>query len=199
MRFLWFPAIVVAAALISGCESAVAEPLDFSKTNSIDEEWHHFSERLAVVIADLHEHDFLILSEKKRNVYIQFASGGRAGIRVEAVSEQFFPDLDKEDKMNLDELGWSPPTYILGPKGEKVPGGSCNYSIDPDKMSSAKLADLVVRTFCLVYHTPHPGDLQYRAFHAPNTEMRFPTLGLELAPDPAASVNSSQPKPSPAQ
>jgi len=199
MRFLSFPAIAIAAALFSGGACAIAEPLDSPKSNSIDEEWHHFADRLTAVLGSLHEHEFLILSEKKRNVYIQFASGGRAGLDVEAVSKQFFPDLSKEGKMNLDELGWSPPTYILGPNGEQVPGGSCNYSIHPDNMSSAALADLVVRTFCLVYHTRHPADLQYHSFRAPNTNIEFPALGLEWVPQPSASSKSSQPKPSPAQ
>lgn len=189
MRFVCFPAIAIAAVLVSGCASdhraALKKPGAFSKSPSIDEEWHRFAERLSVVIGHLRKHDFLIISEKKRNVYIQFAAGGSLGMRVEAVSEQFYPNLGKNEKETLRDFGWRPPTYVLGPRSKGPPHGSCNYYIDVSKMSSSTLADLVVRTFCDVYRTRRPTALQYRAFSDTGDhhyEIRFPLLDVKGEP-----------------
>jgi hypothetical protein len=146
---------------------------------------------LSVVIGDLKKHEFLIISEKRRNVYIQIAAGGSLGTRVEAVSEQFYPDLGKNEQKTLRDFGWKPPTYILGPKSKGPPGGSCNYYINVGKTSSSTLADFIVRTFREVYRTRSPKALQYRAFGDTgdhNYEIRFPTLGLK--PEPRSQIES---------
>jgi hypothetical protein len=169
----------------SGQEASVQDPWKFSNVVVTREEWGGFSKRLAVVIRDLHKRDFLIISEKTRNVYIQLADGGTLGIRVEAASEQFYPGLQKEDILTLKELGWKSPTYILKPNPGPEPDGSCNYYFDADNMSATALADFVVRTLRDVYETPFFGELKYRAFHDGGREDRhdieFPALGLEQA------------------
>ena len=187
--FLRFSTIAIAAVLISGCASdhraALNKPPEFSESPSIDKEWHVFAEGLSVTIGGLQKHQFLIISEKKRNVYIQFAAGGNLGMRVEAVSEQFYPDLGEGQRKMLRDFGWMPPTYVLGPRSKGPPGGSCNYYISVSKTSSSALADFVVRTFCDVYRTRRPTALQYRAFGDKGDfkyDLRLPSLGLELEP-----------------
>lgn len=189
MKVLQFPAIAIAAVLIAGCASdhraALNKTLEFSKSPSIDKEWHCFAERLSAVIGSLQKYEFLILSEKTRNVYIQFAAGGSLGMTVEAVSEQFCPSVGKNEKEKLRDLGWRPPTYVLGQRSMGPAHGSCNYYIDAGKTPPAALADLVVRTFCGVYHTPLPESLQYQAFfdnHVYHYDIPLPALGLEPKP-----------------
>lgn len=187
MRSLWITVLMLASILSFSCavnRSDVTEDWAYSRIPAINEEWHQFAGRLSLVIGELRRHEFLILSERKRNVYIQLASGGSLGMQAEAVSEQFYPGVGENEKKMLRILGWKPPTYFLGSatKGPRG-GGSCNYYINAGNVAPSKLADFITRTFCDVYCTRTPAALQYRAFgDTPNGtyELRFPELGLRL-------------------
>jgi len=160
-------------------------PPQFRKTPSADEEWRRLGRRLAIVIKDLDEDEYLIISEKKRNIFVQFSAQGSFGIRVEAVSAQFYREgvtLGREEKKMFRALGWRRPTYVKKPGMSEPPDGSCNYYVDTVDASPSDLAELAVRTFHSVYGTRHPWSLQYRAFGSDNYEIRFPTLGLKREP-----------------
>jgi hypothetical protein len=105
--------------------------LRFSQALSTKKEWQNLAGRLAMVIADLDEDEYLIISEKERNVYVQFAAQGFFGMRVEATSPEFFFESDvkfsEEEKKALPAMGWRKPTYVRKPDMDEPPGGSCNY------------------------------------------------------------------------
>lgn len=154
----------------------------FLQAPSTEQEWRNLARRLALVIADLEEDEYLIVTEKKRIVYVQFAAQGFFGMRVEAVSPSFF-ELDvrfsKKEKKRLLAMGWRNPTYVWEPGMNEPPDGSCNYYMDVVSPSYAALAELAVRTLREVYRTRHPSSLQYKAFGEEGHSIRFPTLGLK--------------------
>lgn len=157
----------------------------FPKAPSTEEEWKNLITRLALVIADLSEDEYLVVSEKKRVVYVQFAAQGFFGIRVEAVSRAFSGsdvNFSKKKKKILRAMGWRKPTYAKKPGVAEPPDGSCNYYIDARSASCEELATLAVRTLRDVYCTRHPSSLQYYAFGKEmekDYDIRFPTLGLK--------------------
>ena len=122
------------------------------------------------------------LSQKMRNVYVQFTAQGFYGMRIEAVGNEFLEPSDqliKDDVQKLLKIGWHSPTYKRSKADPEPPVGSCNYYIDVDKpVPYSKLAAIATRTLQQVYCTRHPGYLQYNAI-GPNYSVRFPTLGLK--------------------
>ena len=47
-----------------------------------DKEWDRLADNLAVCLADLSEDEFLILSSKRANYFVQFAAQGQFGMRM---------------------------------------------------------------------------------------------------------------------
>jgi len=152
---------------------------------STDKAWQEFGHHLAQSLADMDEGEHLIIEEKKRTVYVQFAALGFSGMRVEAVSSTYcLPEveLSKEDLNTLRALGWNPPTYIPSKTIPTPKTGSCNYYLDVDfPVSSCGLAELTVQTLRTVYHTAHPRLLHYLAFGPLGNayQIRFSNLGIE--------------------
>lgn len=159
--------------------------------------WPPFAQKLAAVLARLEEDQYLILAVKKSNRYIQFASQGSYGIRVETTSNNF---LSKQEKLNerqltaLTEAGWHAPTGKPAestPEGD--PDGSPNFFVEfSEPVSFEAVANFTVRTFTEILRVPHPGFLQYEAFD--DTEgtweaMALPELGLKQG-KPAAPADN---------
>ncbi len=77
------------------------------------EEWCPFTERLTETLSAMGEGQFLVLTSKTDNRYVQFAAQGPSGMRAETVSNSF---LDAEhlhsqqDLLTLRSLGWNDPT-----------------------------------------------------------------------------------------
>ena len=164
---------------------------------ALSKEWELLGKRLALVIADLEEDDYLIISEKERNIYVQFSAQGYYGMRMEAVGNEF---LDRADRLTRDVqrtlrlLGWRMPTYKRAKVDSEPPVGSCNYYIDADKpVSFSQLAAVAVQTLQQVYCTRHPGALQYRALGPDGYSIRFPTLGLKKEVTGDAIQNTKDP------
>ena len=152
---------------------------------STDKAWQEFGHHLAQSLADMDEGEHLIIEEKKRTVYVQFAEQGFSGMRVEAVSSTFcLPEveLSKEDLETLRAIGWNPPTYIQSKSIPAPKSGSCNYFMDiAFPVSYSSLAEMAVQTLRTVYHTAHPRLLHYLAFGPQKNpyQIRFSTLGIE--------------------
>ncbi len=87
-------------------------------------------------------------------------------------------------------LGWNPPTSLppeLRPPGVPSDAGSPNFYVDQRRAARpSTLARLAVRTLRKVYHTKHPSDLEYRAFHRSGERIRLPLAFTDPAPAPAA-------------
>lgn len=163
--------------------SPKTSPVKFPPTLSTAKEWERLAKRLAKVIEDLEEDEYLIISEKKRNVYVQFAAQGFFGMRVEAAGNEFLGvdvQLPKDAQRTLRSLGWLSPTYVKTKVRSEPPDGSCNYYIDADtSVPFAVLARVAIQTLQQFYRTRHPGDLQYKAFGSSGYMIRFPSLGLK--------------------
>jgi len=149
--------------------------------------WPPFAQKLAAVLAKLEEDQYLILMVKQSNRYIQFASQGSFGIRVETTSNHYLSKQEKLDERQiaaLIEAGWHAPTGNPNdstPEGD--PDGSPNFFAEfSAPVSFEAVANLTVRTFTEILRVPHPGSLQYEAFDDPNGNgeaIDLPELGLK--------------------
>jgi hypothetical protein len=148
--------------------------------------WERFTGALAECLTDLVEDEFLVISNKTINYYIQFAGQGRFGMRAEASCNQYIepPEawLDQDDYRAMASLGWHRAT---SPRHEKMqgkpdPDGSPNFFMDVDyPVDSGKVAQLTVQTFRTVFRIGHAGNLQYKAFSRSGDKIRFPCLHIK--------------------
>lgn len=152
--------------------------------------WAPFTRALADVLAVLGDDQFLILSGKSRNVFVQFACQGPQGLRAEAVSNAYLePEeaLDRAALARLRTLGWRQPS---GPAEwtdtpEKCPDGSPNFFREwPVPVPVADAAALAVTTLREIYGIPHPSFLVYTAFERGGRALLLPTLRVGRAPEP---------------
>ena len=147
-------------------------------------EWRVLADAVADCLVDLQEDEFLILSYKRANYFVQFAAQGSFGMRVEATCNSFIaPDavLTDEQYQVMAQLGWQRATELLQESGApQDPNGSPNFFLDvPHPIDLEALGQLTVATFRTVYGILHPGELQYRSFSEDGASIRFPTLGLK--------------------
>ncbi len=155
------------------------------KAASTKEEWARLTSNLAACLGDLDEDEFLIISSKQANLYVQYAAQGQFGMRAEAACNSFIEPLTAlltvEQFEQMVSLGWNratnPPPMELG---EPEPAdGSPNFYIDaPHPVDLVALAALGTETLRDVYVIRHPGALEYKAFAKDGTLIRFPTLRI---------------------
>lgn len=153
---------------------------------SAEAEWVRFASDLALCLGDLDEDEFLIVSAKRANYYVQFASQGKFGLRAEAACNTYILPLDAvltvEDYELMAQLGWNRATNH--PPEESVesdpPDGSPNFFVDfPSPIDFTAVATLATASLRKVYRIGHPGDLKYEAFASNDTQIRFPTLRIK--------------------
>lgn len=176
-----------------------------SSSVAVSEVWGPFAMSVAGVVARLKEDQFVIISAKRSNRFIQFAGQGSYGLRAEVVANAFLHPDERIDEAGLEDLrnlGWCAPTG--SPEAatpELAPDGSPNYFMQcPTPVDSTKLADVAVQTLRQVLGVSHPGFLEYESFDADGKRLSFPSLGLRKARkkakppstvDPAAAVLSA--------
>ena len=189
-----------------GDSSVVFEPVDveardyadelfglrgaFEKTPKADEEWARFASDLAACLSVLEEDEYLILSYKRANLFVQFAGQGNFGMRAEAVSNVYITPrramLSAEQYQKMVGLGWEPPTEFPPSETGLPPDidGSPNFFLDlANPVDFDRAAQLAVATFRGIYRIRHPEMLQYKAFcSVDNSPIRFPTLRLKMEP-----------------
>jgi hypothetical protein len=149
---------------------------------SADQEWERFTGDLALCLADLSEDEYLVLTAKRVNYFIQFAAQGQFGMRAEATSNVYVEPpgavLSADAYEAMKQLGWRLPTEV--PDSPPDPDGSPNFFMDlSNPIDFGSLAALAVQTFRLVYHIDHPGKLRYKSFSSGGADIRFPTLRLK--------------------
>lgn len=161
----------------------VDEMVAFGQTDS---DWMQFEHDLADTLQGLGEDDFLVVSAKHRQCFVQFAGQGRFGMRVEAVSNNYIQDpqarLSPVDVAHMGRLGWNPPTGSADAEmaHELGPDGSPNFFVDaPYPVDFDELARRTVQTLRHVYRIDHPGWLQYQAFTSHGEQIRFPGLRIK--------------------
>jgi len=148
--------------------------------------WAQFAQRLSPVLQGLQEDQYLVVSAKQSNLYVQFAGQGFYGLLMETTSNQYLSETEQLDDSQIDmltKLGWNRPTDDLkAEEKEKGPEGSPNYYIDnPRPVDFEGVSRLAVMTFSHVHRIPHPGYLEYDAFDSRGNPVHFPDLGLKRA------------------
>jgi len=162
--------------------------------NCISVAWPTFAEKLAAVLGNLEEDQFLILLVKRTDQFVQFAAQGSFGIRIETTSSSYLPkteQLNEQQISTLIDIGWIEPT---GKPSESTPeydpDGSPNFFMEFSvPVSFEAVANLAIRTLAEILRVPHPGFLQYEAFDAEGNEIALPTLGLKQADRTAQDGN----------
>lgn len=148
------------------------------------EAWKCFAYELASALRALEEDEWLILSLKHRNRFVQVMNQGGAGFRAEAVSDFYLEDgdhLSEHDQGALLELGWDAPTNLPDEFGHR-PDGSPNYFLDlAHPVPLDELALLAVNTLLHVYGAVHPNALEYSTGSMDSASIRFPNLGIRRA------------------
>lgn len=159
--------------------------------------WPPFAQKLAAILAKLEEDQYLILAVKQSNRFIQFASQGAFGIRVETTSNNYLNKQEKLDERQIAALikaGWHAPTGTSTESTpEADPDGSPNFFAEfSTPVSFEEVANLTICTFTEILRVPHPVFLQYEAID--DTEgawstMDLPELGLKQAQPTAPADN----------
>ena len=149
-----------------------------------DAEWTTLAGTLANCLADLEEDEFLIISYKRANYFVQFAAQGSFGMRAEASCNSFIEpeaSLIDDQYATMAGLGWQRATELVSESGvSDDPDGSPNFFLAiTGPVNHSALGQLAVKTFRTVYGVTHPGDLQYSSFGENGLLIRFPTLGLK--------------------
>jgi len=150
----------------------------------VSRDWAPFARNLSRVLARLEEDQFLILSAKRGNRYLQFSGQGAWGTRIEVGSNQF---LKGEDRLTRQEVAWLRTHGWKAPTGtpkqatpDKDPDGSPNYFIDvPSHIGASDCVSMIVDTLIHGLSFHHPGALSYEAFDAAGKVLSFQELGLK--------------------
>lgn len=168
----------------SDAASAARSLADAPRQARTVDAWKFFACELATALRGLEEDEWLVLSLKRRNRFVQFMCQGGAGCRVEAVSDFYLEDgdhLSERDRGALLELGWDAPTSLPDEFGHR-PDGSSNYFLDlANPVPWDELALLAVNTLVLVHGAGHPNALEYSTGGEDKASIRFPSLGIRRA------------------
>lgn len=151
--------------------------------------WPLFEQKLVAALEQLVEDQYLILQVKQSNRFIQFASQGSFGIRIETTSNHYLSKQEKLDERQIADLiqaGWQAPTgNSAGSTPEDDPDGSPNFFAEfSAPVSFEAVARLTVSTIAEILRIPHPGLLEYEAFDDTEGEwatMLITGLGLKQA------------------
>lgn len=173
----------LAATEIGALISMPAPPLTFTAQPSAEEEWARFSVNLALVLADLDEDEYLILSSKRTGLFVQFAAQGQFGMRAEAISNNYkkAKHMPNEACNVMQNLGWNAPTNLpeeSDPEGH-TPDGSPNFFVDvAEPVPYDAIVSLAIATLRFVFLVGHPAELEYCSYGARIDSIRFPTLRI---------------------
>jgi len=173
--------------------SASTNPVgDMPQRLSID--WPPFTEKLAGVLGALEEDQFLVISVKLTNRFVQFAAQGSFGMRAETTSNDYLTASERLGTRQLAALeaaGWCGPTGTAGESTpEKDPDGSPNFFVEYDAPVPFKdVAELAMHTLAEILRVPHPGFLEYEAFDTSGNAILLPSLGLKRATRPAQTTD----------
>lgn len=144
--------------------------------------WRAFAVRLAGALAARPE-AFVVLQVKGAPHYLQVATGGAGGARVEAIGDGYLPEgakLGPEQLALLEALGWRAPTgRPEDPEASRPPGWSPNFHRDyPQPVPWSEVAELAVATLARVFGVAGPEGLVYQAMDGEERRLSIPELGL---------------------
>jgi hypothetical protein len=150
--------------------------------------WDAFETSLAAALSVLEE-EFLVVSAKVGNRFVQFNVCPEEGVFAETVSNAYLGPEEKLDAGQLAELlslGWAAPTHAPdSPDPIAAPKGSPNHFREfPRPYSCADVARFAVRTLTGPLHVASPADLEYKAFDDEGHPVTLPSLPIERLPLP---------------
>lgn len=151
--------------------------------------WPAFEEKLAKVLQEMQEDEYLIISKKGEHSFVQFAAQGAAfGCRIETLSNFYRAENNQLSEAQITALlnmGWNPPTNDPeSSTSENDPDGSPNYFLEfPVPLDVGGLTGLTVRTLTEILSVGHPAQLEYSAFDSDGNSILMPELGLKLRID----------------
>ncbi len=148
--------------------------------------WSPFEHKLAVTLAGLEEDQYLILSVKGTNRFVQFAAQGAFGMRVETTSNSYLSTQEQlyaKQISSLLEAGWQAPTGSANESTpENDPDGSPNFFVEfVAPVALRSVAKLAIQTFTMILNVPYPLALEYEAFESDGEVLTLPELGLKQA------------------
>lgn len=164
------------------------------RLQSLPAHWQAFGERLQTELSRMVEDQFLVITIKETNRFVQFAAQGAKGMRAEATSNHFLSGrerLDAKEMRALVKLGWHSPTGSPEEATpERDPNGSSNFFLDiAHPIDFEYLAALAIRSLSEVYGAPHEGFLQYAAFEYGGGSFALPALQIKReSTDPALKM-----------
>lgn len=170
------------------------------EAQALSSAWVPFVHRLAQALEKLLEDQYLIITKKGTNEFIQFASQGFYGLRVETISNHYRDEANQLSDVqiaNLLDIGWSAPTNNPDKSTPAAdPDGSPNFFAEfPLPLYVIEIAQMAVKTFTEVLNLNHPAFLEYEAFSSDGNSLPIPQLGLKLAIRSEKSAkNSALPK-----
>lgn len=155
----------------------------YDSTKAVSRDWPLFSEKLTSVLSKLEEGQYLIVSAKNSNRFVQFAGQGAWGMRVEVTSNHFLKGEDRLKSQQMSWLrthGWNAPTgNVRRATPEKAPDGSPNYYIDfPAPLAVGEIARIAIEAVVNGLEISHPSSLVYEAFDGNRKLLSFEELGL---------------------
>ena len=151
--------------------------------------WHAFEVSLAEALADLDEDEFLTISPKGSNRFVQFLDQGAHGIRMETTSNVYLTGTERlsgSARRRLPAIGWHEPTSGsdegTGPSLVDIEGSSNYFRDAPRPVPFPVLARIVAATF-REFSIGLPGELEYDSgsVEDPDVALKFPALGLKRA------------------
>ncbi len=152
---------------------------------AIEKRWRSLSRAVAISLANLEEGDFLIISHRRLNYYVQVAGQGEHGLRVEAVSNTYIEPpsaaLTTEQYARMRTLGWHRATEHppeLKKRRRKVDGSPNFYRQAAVSEDVQGVADVMIRTLQEVYDIATPTLLQYQAFNRTLGAFKCPELPI---------------------
>lgn len=152
----------------------------------VSKDWTSFAQQLAQVLSRLEEDQFLILSAKRGNRYLQFSHQGSWGMRAEVTSNHFLKGVDRLTRREMTWLrshGWNAPTGTAKQATpDKDPDGSPNHYIDfPASVPTSDIVSVAIDTLIHGLALPYPGALSYESFDSDGGALEFQELGLKPA------------------
>lgn len=135
----------------------------------IDRAWSEHQQRLADVIAAMHEDDLLALELGEESSVegfvpcVQFLAWGDGQVRCEVPSNAYLDPrhrLSDSDEQRLVQLGWHRPTRN---PGDEPDAGSPAFFVDKPANWADQLAAMAASVFREVWSVPHPSFLRIEA------------------------------------
>ena len=161
-----------------------AAAVKLTRPKPISKAWGGFAQKLAAVLAGLVEDQYLVISKKDSNLFVQFLSQGEWGMRVETTSNSYRDkkhQLTEAQMARLAAMGWTLPTgNSKESTPEADPDGSPNIYIDiPQPVDFDHIARLAIDTFVQIVEASHPAMCEYEAFDGQGNSVPFPMLPLK--------------------